>query len=303
MRKSNKKMLYKLLLLCSGLFIVYIVCTNSRYEGFTKTIRTKGIILRSIGGLGNQLFIYATALLFKKTFNIDVFIIKDASTNTHSDRDYRFLMRGMHPLEETDPIFMHAREFNFSENYPYYNYNENEIPVDDTSYIKIGIYDFQVYKKIRGVIDEVRESVVSKCKELYNNIGIHSDSSAFIHVRRGDYLTDLDGKRMISPEFYKNALEILNKSENINVIYIFSDDIPWCKEQIWNTSKKLLYYDDPDELKTLYMMSQCWAGAVISNSTFSLWGVFLGAYEKTNTIVYPTNEYFLKDLPDSWIKI
>ena len=272
-------------------------------EGFTRTVRTKGLILYSIGGLGNQLFIYATGLFFKKTFNVDVFLINHASTTTHSDRDYRFLMRGITPLEETDPIFKHAREFNFSENYPYYNYNENEIPVDDTSYIKIGIYDFQVYKKIRGAINEVRESVVSKCKELYNNLSIHSESSAFIHVRRGDYLTDVDGKRMISPEFYKKALEILNESDNIDVIYIFSDDILWCREQIWNTPKKLVYYDDPDELKTLYMMSQCWAGAVISNSTFSLWGALLGAYEKTNTIVYPTNEYFLKDLPDSWIKI
>jgi hypothetical protein len=303
MRKSNKNLLYSILLLATILFIVSTVYWNSCYKVFVKTIRTKGLILTLVSGLGNQLFIYAAALSFQKKLNVPVFLIVDGSTKTHTKQDYTPLMDGLTFLDETNPIVKDAREFRFKNNEPYYIYNEDEIPLDEPSYIKFGTHYFQSYEKIKDVIGEVRESVIPKCREMYNTLKVDSDSSAFIHIRRGDYLTDAGGKRMISPDFYMKGLEILNKSDRLDTIYICSDDISWCKNQKWDTSKRLVFFDDPDELKTLYLMSKCWAGAVISNSTFSLWGVFLGAYKKTDMIVYPSTQYFLKDLPEIWIKI
>jgi hypothetical protein len=303
MTKSNKFLLYRLLLLAIIIFIVWVVYRKSCYEGFVKKILTKGLILTLISGLGNQLFVYAAALSFQKTFNVPVFLIVDGSTKAHIKQDYIPLMDGLSFIDGESPIVKNAIEFNFKNNEPYHTYNEYEIPVDDPSYIKFGIHYFQSYEKIKDVIGKVKESVILKCRDRYNTLNIKSDSSAFIHIRRGDYLTDTGGKRMISPDFYMKGLEILNKSDRVDIIYICSDDIPWCKKQKWDTSKRVVFFDDPDELKTLYLMSKCWAGAVISNSTFSLWGVFLGAYKKTDMIVYPSTQYFLKDLPEKWIKI
>jgi hypothetical protein len=183
---------------------------------------------------------------------------------------------------------------------PHDDYDLNDIPVENDSYLRIGIHCFQRYERIKDTIGEVKESILSKWE---NKLVEDSNASAFIHVRRGDYLTYRDGECMISSEFYKKGLDVLNSFDKIKVIYIVSDDIAWCKEQEWSSSKHIVFYDEPDELKTLYLMSQCWAGAVIANSTFSLWGVFLGAYEKTDMIVYPSTIHFLKDLPASWIKI
>ena len=211
MKRSNKNLLYRLLLLTTIIIIISALYWNNRYEGFAKPIQTKGLILTLASGLGNQLFIYAAALSFKKTFNIPVFLITNGSTKTHTKRDYEFLMDGINFLEETSPILKHAREFNFSNNDPYNVYNENEIPVDDSSYIKFGIHYFQTYEKIKNVIGEVRESVVPKCRELYNTLNVDSESSAFIHIRRGDYLTDIGGKRLISSDFYVKGLELLDK--------------------------------------------------------------------------------------------
>ncbi len=303
MRAHNKRLLYILLLLCIVLFILWYLAVYRQYEGFRNNVQTKGLILTLHGGLGNQLFVYAAAIKLKRKFNVPIYLLIDGSTKTHSERDYRFLMDGVTAIDTNNSIVTDARNFNFSNTYAYDDYNEDEIPTDDTAHINIGIHCFQRYEKIKYAIQEVKDSILPKFKELYDDLTIQSYTSAFIHVRRGDYLTDGGGGRMISPDFYKEGLKILNKIEAVETIYIFSDDITWCKEQPWESPKEIEYYDDPDELKTLYMMSQCWAGAVISNSTFSLWGVFLGAYNRTNMIVYPTNEFFVKDLPTNWIKI
>jgi hypothetical protein len=303
MRKHDKRVLYTLLLVCVLIIIACSLYSKSRAEGFGQTVRINGLIIRLIGGLGNQLFVYAAALLFKKTFDVPIFLIKDATTNRHSEKDYRFLMNGISPLEETSEIVANSRKFRFSSSDPYEKYDINEIPVGDTSYIQIESHYFQNYEMIKDVIGEVTDSIIPRCREMYKALKVDSESSAFIHVRRGDYLTDIGGERIISSDFYKQGLDRLNSVSGIKTIYIISDDIQWCKQQSWNTSKTIYFFDDPDELKTLYLMSQCWAGAVISNSTFSLWGAFLGAYGKTDMIVYPSNKHFLKDLPQKWIKI
>lgn len=303
MRKITKRVLYTLLLLCILIIIIYSLNSKSYMEGFTRTVRTKGLILHLIGGIGNQLFVYAAAISFKKRFNIPIFLIKDSTTNKHSDMDYRYLMNDVSPINENDDDVINSKHFEFSNSDPYGKFDVNEIPVDNTLFIQITFQYFQNYEMIKDSIEKVKDSIIPKCKEMYPAITIDPFSSAFIHVRRGDYLTDIGGERMITPDFYKKGLDLLNSVNDIKMIYIVSDDIQWCKEQIWKTSKTTEFVDDPDELKTLYLMSQCWAGAVISNSTFSLWGVFLGAYKKTNKIVYPNNKHFLKDLPREWIII
>ena len=267
-------------------------------------IRTKGLVMTLLGGLGNQLFIYAAAVRFKKRFGVPVYLLSDSGTKAHTTMDYRFLMKGTSPIGDFDERVIHSLDFDFpSEPYVYGDYEEDTIPVESPEYIFISHTYFQRYEKIKDSIPLVKANILPLLECLYKGIKIESESSAFIHVRRGDYLTDSGGERMVSKDYHAKGLEVLNTIGAIKTIYIISDDIAWCKKQTWTSSKKIEYYDDPDELKTLFFMSHCWAGAVISNSTFSLWGVFLGAYEKTNTIIYPTTKHFVKDLPASWIKI
>ena len=265
-------------------------------------IRTNGIIMTLLGGLGNQLFIYAAALRFNKRFNVPIYLLSDSGTKVHTTMDYRFLMKGTTSIDDMDERVIHSVDFEFP-SYIYGDYEEDTIPVEIPGYIYIGHAYYQRYEKIKDSIPFVKGHILPLLECLYKDIKVDSESSAFIHVRRGDYLTDSGGVRMVSKDYHAKGLDVLNKIEAIKTVYIISDDIAWCKKQTWKSSKKIEYYEDPDELKTLFFMSQCWAGAVISNSTFSLWGVFLGAHGKSNTIVYPTTKHFLEDLPASWIKI
>ena len=287
--------------------IIYFLRQLYKLEGFRREKRAKGFIIRLGGGFGNQIFIYAGALALKHAFNVPVFLAAPENSgengNVHSKTDYRFLFKGCTPIEDDDERIKQAKHFKFNEAMSYKYYDNNEIPIEEDSYIYFSYHWFQNYEYVKDVIPEVRESILPEFARLYPNLKIDNNSSAFIHVRRGDYLTSGFGYRMIPSKYYQKGLDILNNNNTIQTIYIISDDIAWCKKEKWNSTKKIVFYDEPDEMKTLYLMSQCSKGAVISNSTFSLWGVLLGAYHKNGVIIYPSSENFLKPLPRNWIKI
>ena len=129
----------------------------------------------------------------------------------------------------------------------------------------------------------IREDCAKFFAESYPEFKIDSSSSAFMHVRRGDY-----GGASLRAEYYSGALALLEPNSAIQNIYIVSDGMGWCKEQKWDTQKKLIYFEESDELKTMYLMSLCLAGAIISASSFSTWGAILGPDQNPeSTIVYP----------------
>ena len=273
-------------------------------ERLSKPVRAKGLILTNAYGLGNQLFIYAAALHFKRKFGIAVYLIHDPTTKEHTTKDYRKMFKDVEEIDATDPRVVDATPFKFSKLNAKAYTDDNEIPVDKNVYIRIGVNLFHNFKKIRNIIPEVKYNILSVLQPMYSMKVINNpNTSAFIHIRRGDFKYYMFGQLMLSASYYNSGLSVLDANDKVETIYIISNDIPWCKQQIWNTHKKIVYFDDPDELKTLYLMSQCWAGAVISRSTFSLWGVFLGAYGKTDSIVYSRSVHFLEDLPKTWITL
>ena len=284
------------------LIILYYVCKVKTVDGFFSS-NLKGLIIDLHAGLGNQLFEYAGGYSIAKRLNVPLFLVQDKENKSlHSDKDYRFLFKDTTFIERSDKKFVSSKRFTFQANSVFGPFDIGQIP-SQADYIYIPFPYFQSYELIKDYIPEMRDYIVPELSQRYGSIlEIDNKSSAFIHVRRGDFLHVDNGKRVIPTEYFTDGMDILNNNDNIQNIYIISNDIAWCKQQAWNISKNVVFFDDPDELKTLYIMSQCWAGAVLSNSTFSVWGTLLGAYEKTDMIIYPTNEFMLKDLPTSWIK-
>ena len=117
---------------------------------------------------------------------------------------------------------------------------------------------------------------------------IKNSNSWFIHVRRGDFLSekykkDYEGCCPLS--YYEKAISDVLKNTNDPVFFCFSVEIEWAKENLpkvninfvdWNVGKK-----SPIDM---YLMSQC-KGAIIANSTFSYWGAVLGNPKKQ--VYYP----------------
>jgi hypothetical protein len=296
----RKNGLYLFYIALAVVVILFFLGRYKRLEGF-EAGPIKSIIINLQGGLGNQLFVYAGGLTLKNKHNVPLFLLPtDENSNIHSKKDYRFLFDGATPIEYTDERMKETREVGIQNNFfgPW-----RDIPTDENTNILIKYHWFQDFPSIKAVIPQVKNEVVNHLSDIYKDVSIDT-SSAFIHVRRGDYTKEAGGAYALNMDYYGPGLEELNKSDNIENIYIFSDDMAWCKQQKWNTTKQIKYIDEPDELKTLYMMSQCEGGAVISNSTFSTWGAFLGPYLTSGVIVYPSKWLFNGNLslPTEWIQ-
>lgn len=237
------------------------------------------------GGLGNQLYVYAAGLMVKKKLNLPLCLLP-FKANTHSETDYTkilFTQGTAVDAEEVKARMNSSNKILEKIQNPHNAWTNANIPANATKNAKLAGGYYQSYSSILSVIPTIREDFAKVFKERYPDLTIDSNSSAFMHVRRGDY-----GGVSLGADYYNNGLAVLEPVATIKNLYIVSDDIPWCKEQKWVTTKNCIYFEEPDELKTMYLMSLCLAGALISASTFSSWGAILGADKNPDSvIVYP----------------
>jgi hypothetical protein len=138
-----------------------------------------------------------------------------------------------------------------------------------------------------------------------------------IHVRRGDYIKD-HCLNICTPNYYHKALGEIKRNCDIGIIFIFSDDIKYCKSNIDTGGIETVYIDwnrKENSWQDMAMMVRCDVH-IISNSSFSWWGAWLN--RKTEKVViapFPWNSreivsddtYYHHDfkdiIPHNWLRI
>ena len=132
-----------------------------------------------------------------------------------------------------------------------------------------------------------------------------------IHIRRGDYVSLRESFGLLSAEYYRNAIEVLrNRGFHWDEIWIFSDDIEGARELISAvvTNENVWYIEPPkgtNPIESLMLFSES-SVAIIANSTFSWWASFLST--STKAVVAPSNWFRASPdpqelVPDSWLVI
>ena len=147
----------------------------------------------------------------------------------------------------------------------------------------------------------INSKVLSKNISFFNKI--ISTSSVSIHVRRGDYiLKDQTNNKypIYGVNYYKKAIEILsNELIDTPTFFVFSDDIPWCKENFkWDNFYFACEQNKPYE--DFHLMSIC-KHNIITNSTFSWWAAYLN--KNTNKkVIAPKIWHYESDTDDLLLK-
>lgn len=166
----------------------------------------------------------------------------------------------------------------------------------------------------RGYEDIVRGSFVFREPHLkdtdYRLIEkIKSEKSVSIHVRRGDFIYDNSQFNICHKEYYIEAIKRMESIIGTDVKYfIFSDEPEFMKREFeFLNNKEVVIHDKTQSNIDMIMMSLC-SHNIISNSTFSFWGAFLG--NQTNRIVIAPRYCRINNigkwefsLPDAWIKL
>jgi hypothetical protein len=100
-----------------------------------------------------------------------------------------------------------------------------------------------------------------------------------IHIRRGDYLKPeiLRYHGILTLEYYQECIRQIRSQTEQPHFYIFSDDPAWCRENLGLEGPEVTYIGDQNAdaaWKDMCLMTHC-AHHVVANSSFSWWGAWL----------------------------
>jgi len=135
--------------------------------------------------------------------------------------------------------------------------------------------------------------------------------SVCVNVRRTDFINNPE-HNVLDVEYYKKAIDIFkNLIGNDFEIFVFSDDLNWCKKNFLFFNKKVSYVEHNHAGKKfynyLYLMSR-FKYFIIPNSSFAWWGAWM-SQEKDKIIIAPKkwsgliSEDKIDIVPKTWLKI
>ena len=280
------------------------------------------IRIKLSGGLGNQMFQFATGYAVAKKNNVRLsldlkYINKRMKHNGFElDRVFNiyskvsFLNKQLSfktiNLKEILTIFDNSF-YNFKE--PHYHYSNNIFNLPKHSFLD-GYWQSELYFKDYG--QEIREifTFPNNLNKENNSIihDINQNNSISIHVRKGDFLLKQNNNHNTNlKEYYFKAINASSNFLKNAKFFIFTDDSTWVREN-FNLNHHHTIVDvnhGKNSFLDMYLMSLCQIN-IIANSSFSWWGAWLN--NNKDKIIYAPKNWFndksicTDDLfPKSWI--
>lgn len=281
------------------------------------------IIVKILGGMGNQMFQYAAAknlalklgteLLLdieslkrhgERPFDLGHFSITDkiANPNDFSKLGYSVFSYPLIKIKK-HPNYYLEKEFTYNE-----NLKNISLPVYLDGYFQSEKYFKEFETEIRKLLSF---KLAANQNELIFTQKMQSSTPVSLHVRRGDYVTNPKATAqmgILDLYYYQNAMEIL-ESKIANITYfIFSDDVEWVKSNL-KVSRPVIYVtgnNGENAFRDMRLMSQC-HHHIIANSSFSWWGAWLNPNQE-KVIVAPRKwfQQAISDqdlVPSHWLRV
>lgn len=291
--------------------------------------------VRLMGGLGNQMFQYATAESLARANHTGVAIDQvflENSADIDTPRIYEldcfafdehFIQPSKRPFENPDAVYSGNKgKLRFIKHLakgtawhvyrePHHNFDSELLKQPNRSYL-IGYWQTEKYfADIRDILlkdFEFKSEATGNNKKLLENI--KQSESISIHVRRGDYVTNKHANAFHGTKdkkYYGMALEPILKKTKSPVLFVFSDDPAWCKQNLKFKQKTVYVEGNQKGFEDMRLMLNC-KHNVIANSSFSWWAAWLN--QNPDKIVVAPKKWFndpsanTKDiLPEPWLKI
>ena len=259
------------------------------------------IIVKIMGGLGNQMFQYAAGRALALRLNEELKLDYSWFTSVGSDT-YRIPMLDIFPIEAK---YANAEEVNrviykrqniyqkmkgkkqYTSSYiaePSYEYWSGFTALTSPAYL-LGYWQNEKYfSSVSAIIRQdflFPEFSCSDAKSMAAKIEA-SPCPVCIHIRRGDYVENpvTNQYHGVCPlEYYEKAIQIIVDKNSVSPeLFLFSDDPVWVRNNFKTLGcffeimdimqhKNMPYHD-------MHLMSLC-KHHIIANSSFSWWGAWL----------------------------
>jgi hypothetical protein len=294
------------------------------------------IIVKLMGGIGNQMFQYATARRLAhvrgaalkldlgwfenciadspRAYELHLFRIKELIASVEEIRGVKNagekgavcgLMRflGVGDRCVTNGVVV-ERHFHF---------DPEVLRLPDNVYLD-GYWQSEKY--FADVADVVRSELTVAIepddKNRQMSEMIRKSEAVSLHIRRGDYVSNPVMNRfhgLCSLEYYQKGMEmVFSKTKNAH-FFVFSDDPAWAKENV-NSDHPLTFIDfngAERAYEDLRLMSLC-KHHVIANSSFSWWGAWLSR-NPSKVVVAPAKWFSNPNIntddliPQGWVRL
>jgi hypothetical protein len=138
---------------------------------------------------------------------------------------------------------------------------------------------------------------------------IDGSESVGVVVRRGDYVGIPETQGICTSSYYERALSTLAALVPNGRVFVFSDDIPWCRENLDVVPPDSIFVANeipaaPEE--HLRLLSRC-RHFILANSTFAWWGAWL-SLNPNKVVIGPSKwmqagDRFVDILPSRWLRV
>lgn len=301
------------------------------------------IIVRLMGGLGNQMFQYAAGLhlatLRGVPLKLDHSFLEDRTPRTNfMPRDYWLHLVGVTtPRAEQHEILRYRQQVEpqarswwqkfKEERFPVHYHLEAAPPVFDPAFASLprrtymeGYFQDERYfgpcggqlqeQFSRGLAALAHDEAAQKLATE-----IQSTGGIALHIRRGDYIHigpthAFHGVPSIA--YYAKGLAKLRAAGAAGPVYVFSDDMAWCQEHLPGLDAQLRFVPEtlggPSGTTHLYLMSLC-RHFVIANSSFAWWAAWLASDSPAKMVIRPAAWFRAAEFrnihpcPASWIAL
>ena len=293
------------------------------------------VIVRLMGGLGNQMFQYATGLALARRLKVPLLLDREFLDSRPPGMNWtarsleldvfkaplHFATRDMvkHARRELESVWRRRMDRLLPGLFPKRCYLQQgtgydpgllhcEAPIHIEGFWQNERYFKHLAEELRTEIFVPRALVEGQNAELLASI--RASNCASIHVRRGDYVSNTDSNRyhgVCSPDHYIKAAEELFREQGVEHFFLFSDEPDWVKADlplpyphtiVSHNSGRNSHWD-------LHLMRHC-KHHIIANSSFSWWGAWLNA-DPRKVVIAPAQWFqgsatpASEILPPEWI--
>ena len=266
------------------------------------------IIVRIIGGLGNQMFQYAYAkALQKKGYDVQIDISKFKNYTLHGGYQLDKFKIDLETSSNTSNFLTKLGTSRILKEKSLL-FDEEHLNPDKTKYIKGYFQTEKYFSNIKNVLFEqfalkehLSETTLAYKKQIEN-----FKNSCSIHIRRGDYITNDKANKVhgiCELDYYYKAIDFIKSQYKELQFFVFSDDVNWAKENLSLENVTFINHNViPHE--DMFLMSLCRFN-ITANSSFSWWGAWLNKC-KNKVVIAPKKWFVTKENEvacANWIKL
>lgn len=273
------------------------------------------IIIRVMGGLGNQLQQYA---LYKKLesmgkeVRLDISWFRNANVQeavlAERELELNFLNGISYRAAEPDEIRSVLGRLWEEKEKTAAKLKRKLLPASDPCFLESDMYHEQIFQfenkymvgywacekyyadileKLRREISFPGENTLSGSTDIARRNAemiqkMQETESISVHIRRGDYL-DAANRPIFggisTKDYYRAAIAYLKERYPGAKFFFFSDDIPYVREHYQEDACEMIDWNHGrDSIYDMMLMSRC-RHHICANSTFSFWGARFNPYE------------------------